>query len=279
MEIKLGKVDFTYHKNAYEEVLKKINLEIKEGRITGIIGKNGSGKSTLLKLLAGLLKPTSGYIKIGNTILNEHSKLNHEFYKMVGFLPQFPEEYFCHDTVEKEIGSSVMKFHYRVEEKEKRMKESLYMVGLDETYLNRDPLTLSTGEKKKVALASILIYNPKILLLDDPIVGLDESGKKTILKILRLLKRKYQKTIILVTQDIDFLHKFVDDVVVLYDGKVVSKGNKYDVFKEEVKLEKFGMEVPKMIHFSNLVYAKKKKKIGYRDEINDLIKDIYRYVN
>lgn len=279
MEIKFEKVCFAYQPNTplEKEVLKNITITIPQGKITGIIGKSGSGKTTLIQLMNCLLKPTSGKIKISDFILDSKNQNLKELHRQVGFLFQFPEEQFFHETVDKEIGFAVDSFQYRVSEKEKRIKEALLLVGLNDSYLKRDPLTLSNGEKRKVALASILIYNPKILILDEPTIGLDEESKKSILKLLRMLKKRYHKTIIIVSHDVEFLHKFVDYLFVLNNGKVVLKGDKYEVFKQEGRLKRYGVAVPQMVHFSNLVFEKKNIKIGYRDEINDLIKDIYRY--
>lgn len=280
MEIKFEKVSFTYNYNTplQNEVLKNISFHIPEGKICAFLGKSGSGKTTLIELINGLLFPTKGKVKIDDKVLENNPRDLKELHKQVGFLFQFPEEQFFHETVEKEIGFAVDSFSYRKEEKRKRIEEALLLVGLDQTYLKRDPLTLSNGEMRKVALASILIYNPKIIILDEPTVGLDEASKKSMLQLLRMLKRRYHKTIIIVSHDIEFVHKLVDYIYVLHNGRIVLKGDKYEVFKEEEKLNKYGVSAPQVIRFSNLVFSKKHIKIGYRDEINDLIKDIYRYV-
>ena len=152
------------------------------------------------------------------------------------------------------------------------------MVGLDQSYLNKNPFKLSNGEKRKLALAEVLILNPKVILLDEPTIGLDSKSKNDILKLLRLLKNRYNKTIIIATHDIEFIHKIVDYIYVLDNKEIVMEGDKYSIFKQEKKLNKIGIRVPYTISFSNKVLESKKIKIGYRDDINDLIKDIYRYV-
>ena len=159
----------------------------------------------------------------------------------------------------------------------KRVSDALKMVGLDDSYLSRNPHTLSSGEKRKVAIASILVFNPQVIIFDEPTVGLDSNSKRNLMRLIKMLKNKYNKTIIIVTQDVDFLHKIVDYVYILEDGKVILEGDKYTVFSEVETLLKHGITVPKLVEFSHKVLKEKNIKMGYRDEINDLIKDIYRY--
>lgn len=151
------------------------------------------------------------------------------------------------------------------------------LVGLDDSFLFRNPYKLSNGERRKVALASILCYKPDVIILDEPTVGLDNKSKVDLMKLLKRLKNELDKTIIIVSHDVNFLHKFVDYVYLLKDGKIVLEGDKYSVFSNEDVMSDCGLVVPDVLHFSNLVYLKKGIKIGYRDEINDLIKDVYRY--
>jgi energy-coupling factor transport system ATP-binding protein len=179
-------------------------------------------------------------------------------------------------TVFEEISFGMKYFKFKTADIEKRVVNALKMVGLNKDYLYRNPFTLSSGEKRKIAIASILAYNPSIIILDEPTIGLDSISKKKLVELIRTLKNRYKKTIILVSHDVDLIHQISDKIIVLNDGKVVLDGNKYDVFKHEAELKKYGIKLPKAIEFSNLVYKKTGKKIGYRDDINDILKDVYR---
>ncbi len=282
MEIKFNDVSFTYNKVNYQkkEVLKNINVSFPESKITGIIGKSGSGKTTMVELLDALLLPSQGTIQIGKFVIQKQSQLKqlNDLHFQVGFLFQFPEEQIFNTTVKEELEMGLKFYHYKTDQIEKRSVDALKMVGLDTSYLSKNPFCLSQGEKRKVALASVLILNPQILILDEPTIGLDAESKQSFIRLIRLLKNRFQKTIIIVSHDTDFLLPIVDYVVVLHDKQIVMSGDKYTVFKQVDQLKKYGIKPPKVIEFSDRVLRKKGIKIGYRDEINDLIKDIYRYV-
>jgi energy-coupling factor transport system ATP-binding protein len=281
MEIKFNNVSFSYNvKSPLEkEVLKDINIEIENGKITGLIGKSGSGKSTMVQLINALNFPTKGNLEVGTFIIDSKKrkiKKVNDLRVNIGLIFQFPEEQFFNMTVFEEISFGMKYFKFKTADIEKRVVNALKMVGLNKDYLYRNPFTLSSGEKRKIAIASILAYNPSIIILDEPTIGLDSISKKKLVELIRTLKNRYKKTIILVSHDVDLIHQISDKIIVLNDGKVVLDGNKYDVFKHEAELKKYGIKLPKAIEFSNLVYKKTGKKIGYRDDINDILKDVYR---
>ncbi len=284
MEIKFNDVNYIYNKNSSikNEVLRNINIKFNEGEITSIIGRSGSGKTTIAELMNALLYPSEGNINIGSYLLTskgiKNNKKINNLRVNVGLVFQFPEEQFFNMTVKEEISFGMKYFNYKTKDIDKRVSDALKMVGLDDNYLERNPFTLSNGEKRKVAIASIIAFNPKVIILDEPTIGLDSVSKKNLLQLIRKLKQRLNKTIILISHDIELVHQVSDYVVVLDKGNVIAEGDKYNVFKQEEMLKEYGIKVPKIIEFSNKVLDKKGIKIGYRDEMNDLIKDIYRYV-
>lgn len=255
MEIKFNNV-------SYNNVFDNFSCLIRDG-ISAIVGKSGSGKSTLLNLVDGL-SCYNGSISIGS--LNNYK---------IGYLFQDSYDQVFNSSVYMEI-SFGLKIH-GFSDIDSRVRDSIKLVGLDESYLSRSPYDLSYGECRKVMLASVLAYDPDIVILDSPSVGLDNRGKKELIRLLKSLKKEYNKTIIVVSNDINFLHKFVDYVYLLKDGSIYFEGNKYDVFSNEKIMNECGLFVPDVLHFSNVVKSKKNVNIGYRDDINDLIKDVYRY--
>ncbi len=275
MEIKFDKVNFTYKKINYceHEVLKNINIKLKAGKINAIVGKSGSGKTTLLELITGILKPTTGKVLIDE---KEIDNLNNAF--DIGYVSQDNNQ-FLQKTVKEELEMLLKLYNYKLKEKKKRINDSLIMVGLNEKYLNLNINNLSSGEKKKLALASALILNPSILITDEPVIGLDRKTKEELKKIFRILKTRYNKTIIFVSNNLDFVLEVADYVYVLYDKEIVLEGKKIDVLSKTDILKKYGIIGPNITSFENLVLTKKQIKIGYRYEINDLIKDIYRCSN
>lgn len=279
MEIKFNDVTYVYQKPYPRIALSDVNIEFKKDMINGIVGKSGSGKTTLIELINALIIPTKGTIKVGSRVIKPKGKIknvNQMRYK-IGLVFQFPEEQFFCKTVKKEIEFGMKYFKKNTKDNAKHISDALKMVGLDDSYLERNPFGLSSGEMRKVAIASVLAFNPSVVILDEPTIGLDNASKENLIRIIRMLKARYKKTVIIVSHDTDLLLKISDYVVVLDKGKVVLEGSKYDVFTHE-KLEEYGVKRPKIIEFEQLVLNKKGIRLGYRDELNDLMKDVYRHV-
>ncbi len=279
MEIKFNNVSYRYN-NSDKVILENINLNIKSGTINAIIGPSGAGKSTLIELINGLKKPSEGTIKVGNYKIENNVKIKNinDLRKDIGIVFQFPEEQVFNSTVEKEIAFSLHHFNFKTNIIDKHISDALLMVGLNDTYKKLDPYEISSGEIRKVAIASILAYNPKVLIFDEPTVGLDNISKKNLILLIKKLKTRYNKTIIIVSHDIEFLLKLVDTVTVINEGKIVLNGTKKEVFTNVDILKQYNIDVPKVMLFKDIVKNRKNVKLPYREDVNDLIKDIYRYV-
>lgn len=250
---------------SYEDILKNLNFSIELKKINTIIGSIGSGKTTILQLLCQLKAPTKGKI------------IMHESYN-VGYVNQNVEEQFFCETVEKELEYSLNLKKYTTEKKHKRVLDALKMVDLDEIFLKKDPLRLSHSEMKKLSIAKALIINPNILILDDPTSSLDYTSKKSLIKLLKMIKRKYNKTIVIATQDAEFAHLISDKIIAINEGRIIVIGDKYSIYKNMNLLKKNHISVPKIIELEHYIFESKKIRLAYRDEVNDLVKDILRSI-
>lgn len=278
MEVIFRNVSFSYNHGLKNEkqALKDINLCFDSNLIHGIIGPIGSGKSTMLELMNGITKPTSGDIVVGKYELHKKNFNFNKFRYDVGLVYQFPEKQFFCNTVGEEIAFSQKVFNKKNKYLKSKVIKMLKMVGLDETYINRSPFSLNGGEKRRVAIASVLISNPKLLIMDEPTIGLDNNSKKKLMKLLCTLKTKYLKTIIIVTHDVDMLYEIVDNVVVLSKGKVIKEGSKLEVFGDVDYLNKNNTPIPNVVKVEKMIYDQLGIDLGYLPNMNSLVRSIVK---
>lgn len=269
MAIVLKNISYKHSQYDKEYFFNNIDLEIDENTICGIIGESGSGKTTLLELIAGINKPTNGEVLIDYIDINKE-----DYRKNIGVVFQFPEEQFFEINVRKEIEFAAKNYHV----KRSKLKEVLRVVGLSDDVLLKKLDSLSNGEKRLVAIASVLIYNPKIILFDEPTIGLDYKNKKKIINLIKELKNRYDKTVIVVSHDIDLLYLLCNDLIVLSDGKVILYGDSESVFNEIDIIKKYDIQLPRVLKFINYLYDNKNIKLLPCKTINDLIKEVYRNV-
>ena len=278
MEVIFRNVSFSYNHGLKNEkqALKDINLCFDSNLIHGIIGPIGSGKSTMLELMNGITKPTSGDIVVGKYELHKKNFDFNKFRYDVGLVYQFPEKQCFCNTVGEEIAFSQKVFNKKNKYLKSKVIKMLKMVGLDETYINRSPFSLNGGEKRRVAIASVLISNPKLLIMDEPTIGLDNNSKKKLMKLLCTLKTKYLKTIIIVTHDVDMLYEIVDNVVVLSKGKVIKEGSKIEVFGDVDYLNKNNTPIPNVVKVEKMIYDQLGIDLGYLPNMNSLVRSIVK---
>ena len=279
MSIKINNVSFTYLKKTEQKVLAldNVSLEIKKGSVTALVGHTGSGKSTLIQLFNALLLPDSGTVEVDDFVISPNKKKNKkikELRKHIASIFQFPEYQLFEETVEKDVAFGSKNYGVKEEEAIKKAHEALAMVGLDESFYKRSPFELSGGEKRRVAIAGILVLNPEILILDEPTVGLDPAGTKIILDLIKKLHSE-GKTIIMVTHVMDLVQEYATDVIVLKEGKVAFEGKPEELFARNN--EDLSLEIPFLYQFSQKL---KSRGLGINiakiRTIDDLIKEIKR---
>lgn len=269
----------SYVKDDIVLCLDEVDITLSEQRIYGVLGNEHSGKDEFIRLLAGVLKQSAGEIHYDNIVIKPHSsKMAYTpIMSKIGYVPEDTECQFLGNTVYEEIEDCIKRYHYREGQLEKRIYDVLKLVGLPKKYEKRNPLTLSLGEQKLLSLALALVHNPSLLILVEPTEGLDYCSQDRLLQLLRKLKTRCRKTIVILSNDLEFMVKIVDDVILFDEQHLVISAPKYQVFRDTRKLKKLGIQSPYIITFSDTVLKKKNIKMGYRDQMNDLIKDIYRY--
>ena len=247
-KIKLQDVSFFYGKGtAYcKEALKNINIEIKEGSITGLIGHTGSGKSTMLQLLNGLTTPSNGKIYLDGVDIWEKPKEIGKVRFRVGLVMQYPEYQLFEETVEKDIAFGPKNMGLDDEEISKRIREAIDFVGLSPDVLSKNPFDLSGGQKRRVAIAGIIAMRPEVLVLDEPAAGLDPQGRDVILDGVFKYREKTGATVIIVSHSMEDMARLCDDIIVLSHGEVVLNGTRDEVFSHSEMLERIGLAVPQI---------------------------------
>jgi len=282
MEIKFENVSYSYLVGTPLQVdaLKDITTTIVPNKINALIGPSGSGKSTMIELINGLKLPTKGTVYVGKHKLKNNIRIvnANKLRFDIGVVFQNPEDQFFQKTVKKEIEFGMKYFGYKTDKINKKVQDALKMVGLDSSYMTRNPFELSGGEKRKVAIASVLAFNPEVIILDEPTNGLDTTSKESLVKLIKLLKEKYNKTIIVVSHDVDVMYRFVDNVIILSNGKILLQGDKHEVFKNISILTNNGVKVPRIVEFLHKVECKTGKYLGDFDNVEDLTKEIIKHV-
>lgn len=255
----------------YRDVFNKINLEIKANQITSLVGKNGSGKTSFLNLIFGLDLSFDGNIVIGKKNIDKKTK-NKELMlvrKNIFYLQQDFSSQLFNINVLEDIKYGLPNLDLN------KLYELLKYFNLNGEILNKSYFELSEGEIKKILIIIMLISDNKIILLDDPTNGLDQKSVASLIKLLKKEKRN-GKTIIITSQDSEFLLNVSDKIILIENGNLIEMDNKYEFFGNEELINKSDLEMPNVLKFREKVLNKKNIKLVYRDNINDLIKDIYR---
>lgn len=250
MQVEVKNLSYSYSKNSKLAVhaLKNVNLTINEGDFFGIIGKTGSGKSTFVQHLNGLIKvqKNSGEIRLGEFNLSGECDFK-KLRSKVGMVFQYPEYQLFAETVFDDVAFGLKNFFpdLPLEEIEKRVFDALTTMGLNYFEIkDKSPFELSGGQKRRVAIAGVIVTRPEVLVLDEPIAGLDPKGKREFVSILNRLHEEFVKTIIIVSHDMDFVAENCNKVAVFCAGEIVKQGPAEEVFFDGETLSKCGLKMP-----------------------------------
>lgn len=244
--IEIDKLSYVYMPNSpYEhEALRDVSLTVYKGEFLGVIGHTGSGKSTLIQHLNGLLTPMKGHIRVSG--IEPKGKALKELRRKVGLIFQNPEDQLFEETVEKDIRFGLKKMNLPEEEIKARVEEAVAITGLPPDILDKSPFELSGGQKRRVAIAGVIVMKPDILVLDEPTAGLDPMGSAEVYKFLEKLRRERNTTIIVVSHTMEEVARYCDRVAVMDHGRLVMLDETRKIFSQEEALSKFGLDVPQI---------------------------------
>lgn len=243
--IELKNVSFKYELQE-EKTIKNLDLYVQQGEFVGIIGKNGSGKTTLCNIIRGIIPDfvqgeITGDIIIDNKNIDDIER--GEMAELVGFVFQNPFSQISgiKKTVFEEIAYGLENLGVPREEIRQRVTDVIKLLKIEDLQ-DKNPNELSGGQSQRVAIASIIVMNPKVLIFDEPTSQLDPLGTEEIFDILKLLKSQ-NKTIILVEHKIDLIAEYADRVVVMDDGEIIFNGETHEVLSND-KIEQHNVSMP-----------------------------------
>lgn len=238
--IEVENVHFVYPNGV--EALKGVSLTIRDGEFVAIMGQNGAGKTTLIKHFNGLLKPTKGSVRVDGVETTKTSVA--ALARNVGFVFQNPDHQLFSETVEEEIAFALRNFGFEPEVIEKRISWALNLLGLEQ-YRKTSPFLLSGGERKRVALASVLAWDPQTLVLDEPTIGQDYQQKEKLRQFIVQMQTQ-GKTVVIVTHDVEFVAECNPRVVLMKDGKIVADGEGKAILTDPEVLAQSSVVLPQI---------------------------------
>ena len=247
--------------------VKDVSLEIARGDVVGIIGKNGSGKTTLTSLLIGLNKPTSGKGIVSGLDITKAS--TRELASKIGYVFQYPEHQFVEDTVNKEVAFSLKAQKRPPDEVNARVGEVLELFGLEKAR-EKHPYRLSMGQKRRLSVATMLVLNPEILILDEPTTGQDRKNIDNIMEIMLRINRN-GTTIILITHDMNLVAKYCRSVIVMDRGEVVFHGSKSDLCRNLSTIRSSALVLPEIYELAQTLRGEKNYAVPEVFTVEDFV--------
>lgn len=279
MQIKVDNLSYAYgSKKTKVLALDNASLCIEEGDFFGIIGQTGSGKSTFVQHLNGLIKVQSGAITVGEYNLTDKKCNYRELRSKVGMVFQYPEYQLFAETVFDDVAFGLKNFfpNLSTEEVIERVKSAINLVGLDyEKVKEKSPFDLSGGQKRRVAIAGVIVSRPEVLVLDEPVAGLDPKGKREFVSLLKSLHNSFVKTIIIVSHDMNLVSENCNKVAVFKKGQIIKTGTPKEIFSDREMLFSCGLEL-----CSTAFLTEELKKVGVKVDSDLTVDDfINAYLN
>ncbi|WP_099156768.1 energy-coupling factor ABC transporter ATP-binding protein [Virgibacillus ndiopensis] len=283
MDITFKNVSYIYQRNTpfAHKAIEDLSFHIPSGSFVAIIGHTGSGKSTLIQHLNGLVSPSSGEVTIGEYRLTDEEKPKRmkELRSRVGVVFQYPEHQLFEETVEKDIAFGPQNFDIPKADINKRIKEVVPKVGLQEELLKRSPFELSGGQMRRVAIAGVLAIKPDVLVLDEPTAGLDPRGQKEMMDMFYTMHKEEGLTTVLVTHSMEDAVKYADHVIILNNGTKYMEGKPEDVLTQQEALNKVQLDVPEAVQFLQSFEKRFGVTIPFtRQSTKEIAQSIQRYI-
>ena len=246
MPIAVENVSYTYLPGTpfEHQALKDVSFTIEDGEFVGIIGHTGSGKSTLIQIISSLIPQTAGRVLIDGVDYSQKDADKKKLRRTVGVVYQYPEYQLFEETIAKDIAYGPRMTGIPEEELENRTQVAMELVGMDyETYKDKSPFELSGGQKRKIAIAGVLAMEPKILIMDEPIAGLDPLGRESLMDLVKNLN-DCGMTILMISHNMDGLAEYASRILVMNQGELMMNGTPREVFREHEALRAAGLDLP-----------------------------------
>lgn len=254
MSIKVENLTYIYDAGLpfAQKALDNVSFEVEDGDFVGLIGHTGSGKSTLIQHLNGIMKPHSGKIIINDFDITQKNQNLTEIRKRVGIVFQYPEYQLFEETVAKDIAFGPTNLGLDEKEIDERVKKAMSDVGLSyEEFSEKSPFELSGGQKRRVAIAGVIAMHPEVLILDEPIAGLDPGGRDEIFELIKDLHRNNKMTVILSSHSMDDMAKLVNTLMVMNKGRLEMIGSPREVFRNNAEeLKNMGLDIPQVLELA-----------------------------
>lgn len=275
--IETENLSYKYDENHF--ALSNLSIGFEKGKMTTVLGSNGAGKSTLFLNMNGILKPTMGTVKFMGEDIKYNKRDTKTLRQNVGIVFQDPDDQLFSASVFQDVSFGAMNLKLPQEEVIRRTNEALERTGI--SHLKDSPThAMSFGQKKRAAIAGILVMKPQVIILDEPTAGLDPMGVSSLMHLLKDICKNEGTTIIMSTHDIDIVPVYSDYIYVLDSGKLLTQGTSEDIFKNPELLREHNLRLPRIAHLLEILNKLDSLEVdfskstigGAREEIVNLIR-------